>query len=116
MATQTEIPGTEHPHGDKQLDELLAARRKTSKMRKKWQDREVEEGEQIAARMKEKKFEVYVAHNHSPPLIARLKPSEKLKIDEYEDGSSDTDLDDAEVEEATPSEQKAKKKTAAAEA
>jgi hypothetical protein len=116
MATQKEIPGMEHPHGDKQLDDLLAARRKTSKTRKKWQDREIEEGEAIIARMKEKKIASYVSTVHNPPLIVRLKPSEKLKLEVFEEGGEEHDEDGDDVEVAEAGSQKAAKKSAPAEA
>lgn len=118
MGTQAEIPGMEHPHGDKQLDDLLAARRKTSKTRKKWQDREIEEGAAIVARMKEKKIASYVSTTHNPPLIVRLKPSEKLKLEVFEETPENEGDDDGdEIETAPVGEQKAsKKKSAAAEA
>jgi hypothetical protein len=96
MARQQTLEGMEHPHGDKQLDELLAARRASSRNRKKWSDREVADGEAIAQLMREKGINVYVDHDHNPPLIAKLTPSMKLKIDEYEEAAEAGDeVDDA---------------------
>lgn len=120
MAKQSVIPGMERANGDKELDEMIAARRKTSKMRKKWQDREIEEGGAIERHMQEKKITFYVNKDHSPPLYAKLGTSTKLKIDEYEDdevvAADDDETDDGPAAAAEPGEQKARKKSASAEA
>ena len=117
MAVQSEIPGTEHKGQDKQLNEMMEGRRKTSKTRKRWQDREVEEGAAIERYMLDKGLTVYVHKTHVPQLIAKINTKSKLILDEYEDPNADGDLEEnADIEEAGPSEQRAKRKSAPAEA
>jgi hypothetical protein len=117
MARQTELKGFEHPHGDKELDEMIEGRRKTSKQRKKWQDREVEEGDAILAKLREKGIKFYVNRNFNPPLYAKLKAgAEKLEIDEYEEGTGGSVDAAEELPDVEPGSQKATKKSAPAEA
>jgi len=113
MARQQTLEGMEHPHGDKELDALIDARLKSSKMRKKWSDREVADGEAIAQRMRDKGLTIYVDREASPNIIAKLTPTTKLKLDEYEDEVDDADdeADDGDgARYAEMSEQKATKK------
>lgn len=113
MARQQTLEGMEHPHGDKELDALIEARRKSSKMRKKWSDREVADGEAIAQKMRDKGITVYVDRESSPPIIAKLTPTTKLKLDEFEDESNEVDDDeddDSGARYAEMTDQKATKK------
>lgn len=115
MARQQEIPGMEHPHGDKKLDAMIDDRRKASKKRKKYNDQETDLAAEIQAHMEEKGHEVYVATTLNPPIRVRLSNGKKKVVfDEYDD-ANDVD-DDDDIEEAGADEQKAKRKSTPAEA
>lgn len=97
MKRQTEIPGTERPHGDKQLDEMAVQLRKSSKRRKKAQDGETADKAAIIARMKEKKIKVYECRDVVPPLVIKLATKDNVRVQVDDEDTIEED-DDSEVE------------------
>lgn len=95
MGRQSEIPGTERPHGDKQLDEMAEQLRKSSKRRKKAQDTEVADKSAIIARMKEKKLTIYECRDVSPPLIIKLNSKDNVRV-EVDSGNDEVEQDEVE--------------------
>jgi hypothetical protein len=90
-AKQLQIAGTERPHGDDQLDGMAMALRKSSKGRKKAQDREVADKSALISAMKEKKLTIYECRDVTPPLIIKLsqKDQVRVEVDDSEEHSED---------------------------
>lgn len=110
MSRQAELAGMERPNGDKELDALAEAFKKSSKKRKNSQDAELEARSSLIESMKKKKLTVYEDKNANPPLLVTLRAGEDKitvkAIDEVEPDDEDGD----EPEPVSDGDQSAKKK------
>jgi hypothetical protein len=111
MGRQAELAGMETPTGDKELDALAEAFKRSSKKRKAAQDNELAAREILVDSMKKKKLTVYEDRNADPPLLVTLTLSEKVKVQAIDEvGEGDDDSDGEAVTDI--GEQRAKKKQA----
>lgn len=110
MGKQMEVPGTERPHGDEELDALAEAFKKSSKKRKAAQDAELAAREILVDAMKKKKVTVYEDKRVEPPLLVTLTSLEKVTVKEIDEAAADDD-DFEDMPPPAPIDQKARKKT-----
>lgn len=115
MGRQSELKGMETASGDKELDALAEAFKRSSKKRKAAQDNELAARAILIQALKDKKLKVYEDRSVEPPLLVTLEAVDKVKVKAI-DETDEEDDDGEEVEEAAAGSQKAAKKSAPAEA
>jgi hypothetical protein len=117
MGRQAELKGMETATGDKELDALAEAFKRSNKKRKAAQDNEIAARSILIDALKKTKVTVYEDRSVDPPLLVVLSTTEKVSVKAIDEADEeDEDEGGDEVEHAAAEEQKAKRKGAPAEA
>ncbi len=120
MGRQAELKGMETASGDKELDALAEAFKRSSKKRKAAQDNEISARSILIQALKDKKLKVYEDRSVDPPLLVTLEAIDKVKVKAIDEADDEDEADAEEVEAggkyAEASEMKATKKKPALEA
>jgi hypothetical protein len=94
MGRQKELAGMETASGDKELDALAEAFKRSSKKRKAAQDNEIAARSILIQALKDKKLKVYEDRSVDPPLLVTLEAVDKVKVKAIDEADDDDETDD----------------------